>query len=165
MGDINISFDGVSAIVAELEALKSRMNRATEDATTKTGDRLRHTAILNFHGSHPPGFHHVGGDAPNIVSGNLAWSIVAPPSVNVGTGRYMTRVGPTAIYARVIEFGAHITPKERQYLSWFDAQVGTRRYLKEVNIPPHPYFTPAYEETPPQMRQIFSSAWERAWMV
>lgn len=162
MGDITITISGAPALLAELQAIKGRLNNAVQDATTRTGQRLRQDAILHFHGSHPPGFHHVGGDAPNVVSGNLAWSIVAPPSVNIGAGRYTTRVAPTAIYSRVIEFGAVIHPVDRKYLHWFDAQYGVGRFRKEVRIPPHPFFTPARAELPPQARQIFSSALERA---
>ena len=166
MGNIHITFSGLSAIIAEIEALKGRIDTATRDATTKSGDRLKIDAILHFHGQHAPGAWHVGGDAPNFVSGYLASTIAAPPSVNTGTARYETQVGPTAIYSRVIEFGyVHLTPKDKQYLSWFDTQYGVRRYRKYVDIPPHPFFTPAFLEMPPQMTRIFHDYWERAWLA
>lgn len=155
MGDISFTIKGISPLLAELDAVKNRIADATQRATTQTGQQLRTLAILHMHGSHPPGFHHVGGDAPNVVSGWLAESIIDPPAVAVGTGRYTTRVAPTAIYSRVIEFGAHITPTDRKYLSWFDAQYGVRRFRKEVNIPPHSFFRPARDEMPPKMRQIY----------
>lgn len=162
MGTIRVNTIGVSATVEALEAYKARVSIATREATKASADALQRSARANFHGYHSPGFHHVGGSAPNIVTGNLQKSIVSSPVVQTGVGRFATRVGPTAIYSRVIELGGYITPKEKRYLSWFDAQVGVQRFEKGVSIPPHPFFVPAAEAMPPKMYEIFLEAWTEA---
>ena len=64
-----------------------------------------------------PGFHkakgetlvrsgqHIGGSRPNTRTGYLQRSITADPPAEIGLGRWMTQVGPRAIYGRRIELG------------------------------------------------------------
>ena len=163
MGDIQIRIENVSAVIAALEGIKKKLDPATRKATQQSGDELRRAARSNFVGWHAPGIHHVGGDQPNRVSGDLQQSIIALTPVSpMGPAKYQTRIGPTAIYSRVIELGAHITPKEAKMLSWFDAEMGVRRYEKGVTIPPRPFFTPAALSLAPKMRAIFVTAWKDA---
>ena len=157
--DITASVDQSSlvAILAKVGEIKDKIDAATYEATKKSAEYLQSRAVHNFEGGHPYGFHHVGGAAPNTVSGFLQRSIIYKP-ITGAAGVYTTHEGPTAIYARVIELGAHITPTEKKYLSWFDAQYGVQRYEKEVTIPPHPYFIPAYRSLAERMDGIFYTA-------
>ena len=158
MADIEIKVnDGsVAELIAAIEEIKAKVDSATKSATEKSAQYLQARAVANFHGAHPVGFHHVGGDKPNTVTGFLQRSIIYSPVVG-GNGVYTTTEGPTAIYSRVIELGAHITHQEAAYLSWFDAQMGVRRFVKDVNIPPRPYFTPAYESLITHIEPIFAT--------
>ncbi len=163
MSDITITIDGLSELLASLEAIKARVDTATRYATRDSGKQLQSDARHNFSGSHAPGFWHTGGNQPNTVTGNLQASILSTPVVQQGRAKYATRVAPHAIYSRVIEFGAHIDVKTAKYLHWFDAQFQVDRYKKSVDIPPYPYFRPARMTLPPKMEQIFALAWRGAW--
>lgn len=163
MGEITVRIDGLGPLLASLEAVRSKMDVATHYATRTSGKQLQSDARHNFVGSHAPGWHHVGGANPNTVTGNLQASILSTPVVQTAPGRYSTRVGPHAIYSRVIEFGAVITPKAAKFLSWFDAQEGRQQFHKSVVIPGRPYFTPAYATMPYKMETIFALAWKQAW--
>lgn len=161
--DITVKPRDISPILARIEEIKEKLKVATYEATKDSGDALQAAARRNFQGTHAPGFHRVGGDRPNTVTGHLAESIIfLQPVVAVGNAKYQTRIGPTAIYSRVIELGAHIDAKTAQYLHWFDAQMGVDRYKKSVDIPPYPYFRPAVEGMPLKMAAIFESAWREA---
>ena len=72
---------------------------------------------------------HVGGDKPNIITGNLRRSIRMTPIVKVGRGDYWTKVGPNAIYGRSVELGYN----------------GSKGY---------PFFTPAVEDAMPEFEAI-----------
>ncbi len=164
MGDVTIKIDGVSALIAALEAKKTAIDRATYAATGESGRLLQSDARRNFQGSHAPGFHHIGGDKPNTVTGDLQASIrFLTPTVKEGPGVYSNRSGPSAVYGRIIELGGHITPIAAKYLSWFDAQMGVQRFRKSVDIPPRPYFTPSRMALPPKMEAIFYRQWSGAW--
>lgn len=163
MGDITVRIEGLAPLLASLHSLKAREDAATRSATRDSGQRLVFDARSNFLGSHAPGFWHIGGARPNTVTGTLQASILSTSVVSTGPGRYSTRVGPHAIYARVIELGAHIDAKSAKYLHWFDAQHGVDRYKKSVDIPPRPYFVPAVSSLPSKMETIFYAAWRGAW--
>lgn len=164
MADITITIDGVSDVVAALEIIKAKVDRATYVATDTSGRLLQSDARHNFQGAHAPGFHHIGGDKPNTVSGHLQGSIrFLTPTIKIGPGEYSNRSGPTAIYSRVIELGARIDAKTAKYLHWFDAQMGVDRFKKSVVIPPYPYFIPARMSLAPKMQSIFYSNWSDAW--
>lgn len=164
MADITVRIEGVSALIAALEAKRVAVDRATFVATDQSGRLLQNDARRNFQGSHAPGFYHVGGDQPNTVTGNLQNSIqYLTPTHKEGLGTYSNRSGPQMVYSRVIEIGAHITPKVARLLAWFDAEAGHVRTMHEATIPPRPYFSPARFSLPPKMQSIFYSNWSNAW--
>lgn len=164
MGEISVRFEGVSALIAALEAKKNAIDRATHDATDQSGRLLQADARANFQGTHAKGWHHLGGDKPNVVSGDLQASIrFLTPTTKEGPAKYSNRSGPTMVYSRTIELGGHITPVAAKYLSWFDAQMGVQRFRKSVDIPPRPYFSPARFSLEPKMSAIFYRSWLGAW--
>lgn len=159
--DIKVNKRSVTDLITALEEIKVKVDLATRRATEKSAQYLQARAVANFHGAHPVGWHHEGGNSPNTVTGFLQRSIIYSPITGSG-GRYTTHEGPTAIYSRVIELGATITHQEAAYLSWFDAQMGVRRFVKEVTIPPRPYFTPAVTSLAARMPGIFATELEAA---
>ena len=165
---IHGSIEGVSEAITALERIKSKVDEATLKATVTSGQILQRAAVDNFHGSHAPGEWHIGGSAPNTVSGNLQRSIKSWPPVSMGPAHYSVQVNPTAIYSRVIELGAHISAKHAEFLSWVGRRAdGTWGLIQKrsVTIGPHPYLRPAVESMPPKMEQIFGDAWGDAWSV
>jgi hypothetical protein len=79
---------------------------------------------------------HVGGDRPNVVSGDLRRSIKADPIIRFGLAHYATRVGPRVAYGRRVEFGLHGSPG-------------------------YPFFNPAVEESRPELARIAADTWRQ----
>lgn len=149
-GEIKITINGLSDLTSALDAVKARLDIATRQATIEAAQRLQSNAVSNFNVA----------PAPTTRTGNLQRSIKSSPVMQQGIGKYTIKVGPTAIYARIIELGGTITPKEAKMLSWISG--GKRVFAHSVTIRPHPYFEPAYVRTVGQLRPIFESAWRKA---
>lgn len=160
--EITVRFEGIQECIDAIEKIKFDLIDATERATEEVGKVLQRTARANFVGQHPPGFPHVGGDKPNVATGQLQGSITTLPVVAEGLARFSVTVGPTTIYARVIELGGTITPQEATYLSWFSPWLGRRVYRKEVTLTGWPYFRPAYETTVAGMNHVYEQYWKEA---
>lgn len=100
-------------------------------------DTLRRT-------EHAPGmfWRAVRGQPPAYASGRLARSFVTiPASTRI---RATARVGNTAVYASIQEFGGATWPRTGEYMHW----VNTRGpwWKRHVDIPEHPYFRPTVDE-------------------
>lgn len=165
---ITVNIEGVSDAIAALQHLKDKVRDATYSATYLAGTELKETAQRNFIGTHAPGAWHIGGSAPNTVSGDLKRSIRAWPVVSQGPARYMVQVNPTLIYSRVIELGGRISHEHAEFLSWIGQRANGSWGLiqkRTVTIRPHPYLRPATESMPPKMQVIYGNAWKRAWSV
>ncbi len=162
MGDVRVTFEGVSDTIAAIQAWADRTKVATLRGTEKSGEFLQSAARSNFVGTHPYSYPHVGGDRPNIVSGQLQESIVPTPVMPEGDGRYTIYVGPTTVYGRIIELGGTIVPTTQHYLSWFSFWLGTRQYRKSVTLTPLPYMKPAHQMTVLHMNGIYSDEWTDA---
>jgi phage gpG-like protein len=52
-------------------------------------------------------------------------------------------VGVTAVYAAIQEFGGKTWPNHSKFMHWVNS--GGSWYMKEVTIPPHPYFRPTVD--------------------
>jgi hypothetical protein len=95
-----------------LEDLEKAVVRAgvQADAAARANTNLAAATLIrdaqnNFQGSHKKGQPHVGGDKPNVVTGNLRRSIMADSTKSFGMGIYSTQVGPTMKYGRRVELG------------------------------------------------------------
>lgn len=128
-------WEGLRDYDAALEALTKLMDDAVKTVVVKTGAELVKQAQANFSGSHKRGQPHVGGDKPNIVSGDLRRSIKADPVTRFSIGDYGTTVAPTMIYGRRVELGFK----------------GSRKY---------PYFEPAVRKV--DMQKIAFEVWQAA---
>lgn len=164
MVSIRVNIEGKREAIAEIELLKKRLLDATKNATAESGDFLQAKARGNFVGSHPPGFPHidVGMRRPNSATGDLQRSIIVLPVVEPAHGVFSVTVGPTTIYARIIELGGTITPKEAAWLSWFSPWLGRRMYRKEVTLTGWPYLKPALDTTSHHMNGIYERHWTDA---
>lgn len=128
-------WEGMSAYDAAIERLSVKLDEAVRMVVVKTSMALVREAQSNFSGSHRRGEPHVGGNQPNIVSGNLRRSIKATPVTRFGRGDYGATVAPTMIYGRRVELGFR----------------GSRKY---------PYFGPAVQKV--DMRKIATEVWRTA---
>ena len=131
-----MGWEGVGDMDAALDVLFERAEAAVKEVVAQSSMILVREAQGNFEGSHRRGEPHVGGDKPNIVSGNLRRSIKADPVRKLGRGEYGTSVAPRMIYGRRVELGFK----------------GSRRY---------PYFTPAVDSSQEKIRQVGVAVWRQ----
>jgi hypothetical protein len=129
-----MTWTGVNESDAALEALLRRADTAVREIVEKSSLLLVAAAQKNFSGSHRRGQPHVGGAAPNIVTGELRRSITADPVRKRGQADYATTVAPRMIYGRRVELG-------------FQGSQG------------YPYFTPAVDTVIPQLEKLGARIW------
>jgi len=99
-------WSGIPDLMRAFDKLATQGDAAAREVVARTA-ALGETEIKNqFSGSHKKGQPHVGGAAPNIVSGTARRSVRADPITKVGLGEYMTQVGPRVAYGRRLELGA-----------------------------------------------------------
>jgi Bacteriophage HK97-gp10, putative tail-component len=134
---------GYEAVWKGLEEMEKAFTRAGVQADLAARENVRVAAMSlvrdaqnNFQGSHKKGQPHVGGDKPNIVTGNLRRSIMADSMKHYGMGVYSTSVGPTMKYGRRVELGL--------------APTGA-----------YPYFGPAAKQLRAEMGAIATANWAR----
>jgi hypothetical protein len=134
---------GYEAIWTGLEAMEKAFTRAGVQADLAARENVRIAAMTlvrdaqnNFEGAHKKGQPHVGGDKPNIVTGNLRRSIMADSLNHYAMGVYTTSVGPTMKYGRRVELGL--------------APTGA-----------YPYFGPAAKQLRAEMAAIATANWAR----
>lgn len=111
---------GLSELNAAIDRITAEATEVARTIVTTAGADTVREAQGNFEGSHKKGEPHVGGDKPNVVTGNLRRSIRYTPPERLGMFEYSTQVGPTTVYGRAVELG-----------------------YAARNVRPHPYFTPA----------------------
>lgn len=134
---------GYEVIWKGLADLEKAVVRAGVQADLAARENVRVGAMTlvrdaqsNFEGSHKKGLPHVGGDKPNIVTGNLRRSIMADTLKHPAMGIYHTSVGPTMKYGRRVELGL--------------APTGA-----------YPYFGPAAKQLRIEMAAIATANWAR----
>jgi len=127
---------GLPELYAALDKIVSRADTVARELVVTGSALVTREAQANFHGAHRTGEPHVGGNQPNIVSGDLRRSIRPDTVRAVGTLQYSTQIGPRMVYGRAVELG---------YL--------TRR--------PFPYFQPAVDHSLPQLRQLAFDGWSK----
>jgi hypothetical protein len=102
---ITVNWHGLTEWHDALRAAESSIDKANRAAVVALGALAEREAKSNFSGSHRRGAPHVGGDKPNIVTGNLRRSITQTSVQSIGMNGYSMRVYPSAVYARAIELG------------------------------------------------------------
>jgi hypothetical protein len=122
---------GVREVQAAFEKVSAQADLASREVLAKSSAVVVAAAQGNFQGAHKRGKPHVGGAAPNVVSGDLRRSIRMEPILRTGFASYMTSVGPHVIYGRRVELGYIGSGKGRGHQT-------TRAF---------PYFDPAIEAT------------------
>lgn len=114
------------------EAMQKKHHRMLEaaDEAVNFGVMLLVAATQNqFQGSHRQGAAHVGGAAPNIVSGDLRRSIVGDPVTHPRPGVAQSTVAPHMKYGRRVELG------------FTGVDAAGRTFVQ----PPHPFFQPGVD--------------------
>lgn len=97
--------DGLDDFNRAIVAMQRRIDGAGRGIVSEGLAVVERAAKGNFEGSHPPGFPHVGGSKPNIVTGHLRRGITSTPARRAGVATWEGDVGPTAVYGRRIELG------------------------------------------------------------
>ena len=89
-------------------------------------------------------------------TGTLGRSITMIPE----EAQLFVRVGPSAIYGAVHEFGATIKPVKGEFL-WFKGKDGGLVHVRSVRIPKRPYLIPALEAMRAKIRARIEAATKR----
>lgn len=134
---------GLAEVRAALEKVTREADAASRVIVVKGAAMAESAAKKNFDGSHAKGQPHVGGDKPNVVTGNLRRSITHDPVVRIGVASYGTRVGPTVIYGRRVELG-------------YQGGGGGRGHQ---TTRPFPYFGPAVAATAAPLNALAYKTW------
>ena len=131
-------------IMHGLENLEKAVVRAGAQADAAAAANVKIASLTlvkdaqaNFQGSHKKGEPHVGGNKPNIVTGNLRRSIMPDSLRHISMGAYTTNVGPTMKYGRRVELG--MAPHGGAY----------------------PYFGPAAAKLRLEMAAVATANWAR----
>ena len=134
---------GYEAVWKGLEEMEKAFTRAGVQADLAARENVKVASMTlirdaqgNFQGSHKKGQPHVGGNKPNIVTGNLRRSIMADSLNHYGMGIWTAKVGPTMKYGRRVELGL--------------APTGS-----------YPYFGPAAKQLRLEMAAIATANWAR----
>lgn len=114
----------------------AQVDAAAKANVAEASNRLIKDARSNFQGSHKKGEPHVGGNKPNVVTGNLRRSIMSDGLTHIAMGEYGTKVAPTMRYGRRVELGL--------------APTGA-----------YPYFGPATAKLRGEMGAIAAANWAR----
>ncbi len=129
---------GIKEVQAAMIKVAAEADTAAKEALVKVGADVVKRAMGDFQGSHKKGQPHVGGDFPNIVTGNLRRSIHMAKPVREGVGDWSLKVGFGTVYGMAIEFG--------------NPRTGAR---------PYPFFTPAVEASQPSWAGTMAAAWSK----
>lgn len=142
---VTAKVEGLADFNRAMRGLSRRIDQAGRGIASESLAVVERAAKGNFEGTHPPGFPHVGGAKPNIVTGHLRRSIRSTPVRKTGLASWEGEMGPTAVYGRRIELGypgGHGPGHQR-----------TR---------PFPYIKPGVDENRNRLRQIAVKRWSAA---
>lgn len=98
-------WEGLGPVMEAFAKVSAQADLAARSIVAKAAAEAEKQAKAGFSGSHAKGEPHVGGNKPNIVTGNLRRSIKHDPVHRDGIASYGTTVGPTAVYGRRVELG------------------------------------------------------------
>jgi hypothetical protein len=140
--------NGFTAVWSGIAELSASLNKAVAGAddlmkeiVAKSGAIVEREAKQNFQGSHKKGAPHVGGDLPNVVTGDLRASIYPSEVMREGNDGWSLTIGPRKEYGRRVELGYSGSGKGR-------GQQTTR---------PFPYFDPAVRSAMPKIQELNST--------
>jgi hypothetical protein len=128
-----------------LKRAEAGANEAARSAVAAAAAIAEAGAKKNFEGSHKRGEPHVGGDKPNVVSGDLRRSIRTDPIRRYSIGDFGTVVAPRMKYARRVELG------------WPSGD-GTRGHQATR---PFPYFAEPARRARDEFRALAAEQWRR----
>lgn len=103
--DYSATFIGLDRALSDIADLPNRARRGARAVVAAGQAILVREAQAGFSGAHAKGAPHVGGDQPNVVTGDLRRSIRMFPPMEVATLTFAGKVGPTMIYGRAVELG------------------------------------------------------------
>lgn len=145
---LNVKLEGDYALRVKFDGIQRNLRPMFRDAVQKSLYLLERDIK-----------HKLTNQILNVQSGNLRRSI----TVNM-LSELSGEVGTNLIYAPVHEFGATIHAKNFPYLHFKVGAKGIRGkeggewvMVKQVTIPPRPYFKPTFKENLSKIKMIFKS--------
>lgn len=138
--------EGLAEFNRAVNAMQRRIANAGRGIVSESLHVVERAAKGNFTGSHPPGFPHVGGSKPNIVTGHLRRSIKTTPVRRTSPVSWEGEVGPTAVYGRRIELG----------------YPGGGTGPGHQRTRPFPYLKPAADDSHARLLAVAAKRWAKA---
>lgn len=136
---------GVAQLNSAFERMVSSADEVARAIVTESVAVVERAAKGNFEGAHRKGEPHVGGDKPNIVSGDLRRSITPDPVTREGLNSYSVRIGPRMVYGRRVELG----------------YAGGGRGRGRQKTGSFPYFQPAVRDSMNEIQEIHRRSWNK----
>ena len=138
--------EGLGDFNKAVAAMQRRIANAGRGIVSESLAVVERAAKKNFEGSHPPGFPHVGGSKPNVVTGHLRRGIRTTPVRRVSPFTWEGEVGPTAVYGRRIELG----------------YPGGGSGPGHQRTRPFPYLKPGADASHARIREVAVKRWTKA---
>jgi len=142
---VSMHIIGLSEFQAAFIKVGAQADQAAKASVQEGTKYFLNQAINGFEGSHAAGEPHVGGNKPNVVTGNLRRSLKAQGIEHIGIGEWSGTAGPSMAYARRVELGAK----------------GPDSLGRIMNSRPFPYVQPAYDELQKKLPSIVATNWTK----
>ena len=141
-----VVFGGVKEFERAIEVMIAKVDVAAREAVTKGGHLIEAKSKEQFSGAHAKGQPHVGGNAPNVVTGTARRSIHGDSITHIGFGTWQSLTGPSVVYGRRLELGFN----------------GVDALGRVYDTQGYPYMQPGFDEAKPELPRIFAEAWGAA---
>lgn len=139
---MTVILKGLVEAKAALDHKAIAMNAAVRSVVAKSAHMIEKAAKEKLTtSSHAPGTPtpSAPGEPPSLVTGNLRRSITVTGPEQIAPMTWKAQVGPTTVYGRAQELG-----------------------YPERNLPARPYLQPAYDETLPEILQLYRDELRKA---
>lgn len=159
--EIKFTVTGRPEWKAAIDAIKAELHPAAERAVARGLDEIQRAALVTLsRTSHPPGerTESAPGEPPAWVTGHLARSYEQRGPDWLSSDVVEGRIGPTAVYARIQEYGGDVYAINYPQLG--NPEVGF--FGDHVHLPARPYVEPAVREARPEIEAIWREEIERA---
>lgn len=143
---VEMSLTGVDEWMKALDLIVARATAAALEIVTGGAQLVVREAMSSFQGSHARGQPHVGGAAPNVVTGTTRRSIRMISASATGPGSAAAFVGPTVRWGRRLEKG-------------FDGRDKLGRVYQQR---PYPFMTPGLQRARAAYLALARDTWSRS---
>ena len=140
---MTVEWFGEDQFYAALKSVMKDVDAASSTIVDQGSMMIVRAAQANFSGTHAKDEPHVGGNKPNIVTGDLRRSIMADSVTRLSFANYSVTIAPRMVYGRRVELGF----------------VGADSLGRNYNTPGYPYFMPGVHAVLPDLQYLAAKTW------